>query len=77
MYPSWSSVTVESESLFIQYFSSKTAPCLDEDDIDGHPLVRRVDVVSTVLVLKMQDGLVVDANEEDVPGILDTILTLL
>lgn len=73
---SWSCTTTETDKFFIRYFSGKTLHRHDEDGIEAFPLVHRVDVVSNLLVLKMEDGMVVDVEEDDLPIILETVAEL-
>ena len=72
-FESWSCMSTETDVFFIRYFSSRTNLRQDRDSFEAYPLMRRVEVVSNILVLKLQDGFVVDVEEDDLAVILETV----
>ena len=66
-------MSTETDVFFIRYFLSRTNLRQDGDSIGAYPLMHQVEVVSNILVLKLQGGFVVDVEEDNLAVILETI----
>lgn len=75
--PAWAGVLVETDTLVLYYFSSKTQLAAEDNDMGLYPFARRADAVADILAFKVEDGKVVDADEEDAEMLLDSFTSLL